>query len=514
MSEDSAADDGRSWGWAALAGAVSLGLGLGVGELVAGLMARAETPFVAVGEAFIDLVPPWLKDLAVELFGRNDKRALLVGMALVMSVLGAVIGTVAARRLGLGVALTLGLVVVAAVAVLSRPDTTTTDLLPTLAAGAVGLGALAYLVPRAGPPPRDHPDSALESGRRTFLRATLVLAVGGTAAALAGRWLGARRVGVDAAREMLADGLSLTPAEVPAGADLGVSGAQPWRTPNDTFYRIDTAFQVPLVDPGDWRLRVHGMVENELDLSFADLIGLGLVDRWVTLACVSNPVGGDLVGNARWTGVPIAEVLRLAKPSPDADAVLSTSDDGWTAGTPLEALTDGRDSLLAVGMNGEPLPVEHGFPVRMVVPGLYGYVSATKWVVDLEVTRFDRFDAYWTTRGWSEQGPIKVASRIDVPRNDVEAGMVVVAGSAWSQHVGIEAVEVRVDDGEWHRATLGEVPSADTWRQWSWEWDAPAGEHRLQVRATTADGEVQTSDAAPPAPDGSTGWHSVSVDVR
>ncbi|HEU0042128.1 MAG TPA: molybdopterin-dependent oxidoreductase, partial [Jiangellaceae bacterium] len=302
---------------------------------------------------------------------------------------------------------------------------------------------------------------------------------------------------------------------VPAGADLEVSGAEPWQTPNEVFYRIDTALSVPLVRAEDWQLRVHGMVDHEVRLQYSDLVEMGLVDRWLTLTCVSNEVGGGLAGNAFWTGVPIADVLALAGPHPDADAVLSTSQDGWTAGTPLEVLTDGRDALLAVGMNGSPLPVEHGFPVRMVVPGLYGYVSATKWVVDLEVSRFDEFDAYWSTRGWSERGPVKVASRIDVPRGgaSVSAGTVAVAGVAWAQHRGIEAVEVRVDGEDWARARLADVPSPDTWRQWVWEWDAAPGRHDLEVRAITADGETQTGERSPVAPDGATGWHRITVEV-
>jgi DMSO/TMAO reductase YedYZ molybdopterin-dependent catalytic subunit len=231
---------------------------------------------------------------------------------------------------------------------------------------------------------------------------------------------------------------------------------------------------------------------------------------------VSNSVGGSLIGNALWTGVRVSDVLGIAGPHPDADAVLSTSHDGWTCGTPLDVLTDGRDSLFAVAMNGEPLPVEHGFPVRMVVPGLYGYVSATKWVVDLEVSRFDEITAYWTSRGWSERGPVKVSSRIDVPRSGatVRSGQVAVAGVAWAQHRGIDAVEVRVDGGPWQRAELGAVPSTDTWRQWVWRWDADEGRHDLDVRAITSDGEVQTEAQRPPAPDGATGWHRVSVTVE
>ena len=303
---------------------------------------------------------------------------------------------------------------------------------------------------------------------------------------------------------------------VPAGADLRVRGLTPWRTPVATFYRVDTALGTPLVDPYDWRLRVHGRVERELELSFDDLLGRELVEAWVTLTCVSNQVGGDLAGNARWTGVRVADVLREAGVRPGADAVRTRSADGWTAGTPLDVLTDGRDALLAVAMDGEPLPVEHGFPVRMVVPGLYGYVSATKWLVELEVTRFADFTAYWTDKGWAAQAPVKTASRIDVPSgsDSVPVGRVAVAGVAWAQHRGVAKVEVRVDDGPWAVARLAGVPSDDTWRQWVLMWDATPGVHLLTVRATDGTGAVQTEVPSPPMPGGATGWHSVEVEVR
>jgi DMSO/TMAO reductase YedYZ molybdopterin-dependent catalytic subunit len=349
------------------------------------------------------------------------------------------------------------------------------------------------------------------------MKAAGVTAAAAVVAAAAGSLLGGRRRAVEASRTEVDLSLPrpLPAAEPVRGADLGIDGGEPWLTPNDEFYRIDTALSVPLIHPDDWRLRVHGMVDEEVVLRFDDLAALGLVDRWVTLCCVSNTVGGSLIGNALWTGVRVADVLGLAGPHADADAVLSTSHDGWTCGTPLDVLTDGRDALFAVAMNGEPLPVTHGFPVRMVVPGLYGYVSATKWVVDLEVSRFDDITAYWTSRGWSEQGPVKVASRIDVPRNDarVPPGQVTVAGVAWAQHRGISAVEVRVDGGPWQEAELAEVPSTDTWRQWVWRWDAGEGEYLLEVRAITADGEEQDGTERPPAPDGATGWHGVSVTV-
>ncbi len=301
----------------------------------------------------------------------------------------------------------------------------------------------------------------------------------------------------------------------PKGAQLDVKGIEPWLTTQDRFYRIDTALSVPQILPEDWELRIHGLVDNELTLTYRDLLDRGLDDAWITLCCVSNQVGGDLISNAHWSGVLIADVLADAGVHDDADAILSTSEDGWTCGTPLAAVTDGRNALLAMAMNGEPLTPEHGFPVRMVVPGLYGYVSATKWVVDLEVTRFSDFSAFWTDRGWSEEGPIKTQSRIDVPKSgaDVVAGEVVVAGIAWAQHTGIAKVEISVDGGEWAEALLAADPSIDTWRQWSYRWAATTGEHEISVRATDKGGYVQTGELADVVPDGATGWHTVTVNV-
>jgi DMSO/TMAO reductase YedYZ molybdopterin-dependent catalytic subunit len=298
---------------------------------------------------------------------------------------------------------------------------------------------------------------------------------------------------------------------VPAGAELDVPGTAPWRVPNDSFYRIDTALVVPAVDPGTWRLRIHGMVDKPLTLTFRDLLDRTLTQDWVTICCVSNPVGGDLIGNAFWSGVKVSELLAEAGVHPDADAVKQTSKDGWTCGTPVQALTDGRNAMLAVAMNGQPLPVEHGFPVRMIVPGLYGFVSATKWVVDLEVTRFDRFSAYWTQRGWSAHGPVKTESRIEVPGDggDVKAGSVRVGGHAWAQHTGIAKVEYRLDGEPWRVAELGRVPGNDTWVQWAGTVDVPPGGHTLVVRATDRSGYTQTAVRRDVVPDGATGWHTV-----
>jgi DMSO/TMAO reductase YedYZ molybdopterin-dependent catalytic subunit len=303
---------------------------------------------------------------------------------------------------------------------------------------------------------------------------------------------------------------------LPAGVSVNVAGVGPFITPNADFYRIDTALVTPLLRAEDWSLRIHGLVEREITVTYADLLKSALVERDVTLMCVSNEVGGDLTGNARWLGLPIGPLLTRAGPAGNADMVLSKSSDGFTAGTPLKVLTDGRDALLAIGMNGEPLPVEHGFPVRMVVPGLYGYVSATKWVVDLKVTRFDQDEGYWTPRGWSALGPVKTQSRFDVPEDldRVPAGTVTLAGIAWAQHRGISGVEVRIGDGDWQPAILGAEASVDTWRQWYYRWTAAAGRYRLQVRATDQTGETQTAAAAAPAPDGATGYHTIDVTVE
>jgi DMSO/TMAO reductase YedYZ molybdopterin-dependent catalytic subunit len=300
---------------------------------------------------------------------------------------------------------------------------------------------------------------------------------------------------------------------VPAGADLELPGLAGYVTGNDTFYRIDTALVPPRVDPDTWQLRIHGRVRNPYTIDFAELLSRPMVERYITLCCVSNEVGGDLIGNARWLGVPVADLLAAAEPEPGADQVVSRSVDGWTCGSPTEVLTDGRDALLAVGMNGQPLPLEHGFPARVVVPGLYGYVSACKWIAEIELSSFDDFDAYWIPRGWAARAPVKTQSRIDTPRGRATAGPVMVAGVAWAQHRGVERVEVRVDGGQWQEATLADTVSTDTWRQWSWRWEATAGEHELAVRATDATGEVQPEERRSPAPDGATGWHTVRVTV-
>jgi DMSO/TMAO reductase YedYZ molybdopterin-dependent catalytic subunit len=287
----------------------------------------------------------------------------------------------------------------------------------------------------------------------------------------------------------------------------------PFITPNAEFYRIDTALVAPQIRPGSWKLDVGGMVDRPFTLSYQDLLDRPLVERDLTLVCVSNEVGGRYTGTARWLGVSLRDVLMEAGVQPGADQLVSRSADGWTAGTPTSVVMDGRDALIAIGMNGEPLPVSHGFPARLVVPGLYGFVSATKWLVELELSTFASFDPYWARRGWAKQAPIKTMARIDTPRGlaSLPAGRVAIAGMAWAPHRGIKAVEVGIDGGAWQQARLGDVPSNDTWRQWVLEWDAPPGRHTITVRATDGDGALQTPDRAAPIPDGASGWHSIVV---
>ncbi len=503
---------------AALAGVVAASVTVALAELLAALLVRTgrsggtPSPVLAVGDTFIDHTPAWLKDWAVGAFGTHDKTALLVGMAIVLVVAAAGAGVVGAVRRPLGLLVVVVLAAVAAAAVLSRPHARAVDVLPVVLATVAGLVVLGVLLDRH----RQAASTGRPVDRRSFLAfagGTAVLAVvgAGLSRVVAG---GARAVA--ASRAMLR--LPVATTSVTAStASLDVPGITPFLTPPGDFYRIDTALVVPQVSTGDWRLRVHGMVEQPFELTFDQLLSLPMTETLLTLTCVSNEVGGDLVGNQRWLGHPIRELLARARPLRDADMVLSTSADGWTAGTPLDVLTDpGCDALLAIGMAGEPLPVEHGFPARMVVPGLYGYVSATKWVIDLEVTRFDRAEGYWTPRGWSARGPVKTESRIDVPRlgDAVHAGTVVVAGVAWAQHRGVRAVEVRVDEGPWQTATLGSGGNDDTWRQWVWRWEATPGAHTLQVRATDGTGAVQTGVEAPPAPDGASGWHTRYLTVQ
>ncbi|MDQ3358475.1 MAG: molybdopterin-dependent oxidoreductase [Actinomycetota bacterium] len=515
----------RPWASAMVTGVAAGAVTLGVAELAALALARTAgsegtpSPLLAVGGAFVDRTPPALKDFAIATFGTNDKIALFVGMALTLTLVCAAIGLLGTPRADgrdglrlLGLVLFALVGVVGVTAVLSRPGAAPLDTAPTVLGVIIGLGVLNWLWGRLRGASRE---GAAAPSRRAVLAWGGGLTVLGAIGMVAGRMLNQAGEVVQAARQGLQVPKAPEPVTVPDGADLDIQGLDPYISPNDDFYRIDTALSVPQVDPGTWRLRVTGMVDQEVEIDFAELLEQDMIETLVTLTCVSNTVGGNLVDNALWTGWPIRELLDRAGVSPDADMILSTSVDGWTAGTPIEALTDERNAILAVAMNGEPLPPQHGFPVRMVVPGLYGYVSATKWVTELKVTTFAADEGYWTPRGWAERGPIKTQSRIDVPSRDgqVEAGEVVVAGVAWAQTRGISMVEVQVDEGDWQEATLAEQPSIDSWVQWSLPWQAEEGEHTIAVRATDGDGQTQTEELAQPVPDGASGWHTIDVRV-
>ncbi len=509
---------------------------LGGGELAAGLLRPQSSPLVAVGGAVIDLTPTPVKEFAVSTFGAYDKLILIGTIVAVLLAAAVLLGFLAAagRRI-LAAAGVAGLGALGALAAGTRPAAVPLDVAPPLVAAGVGALTLLLLTRAAtgtAPPSRNTgtapslenpegtgaapakeggalPDGGTApSGSRR--RAFLLTGAGAGAAFAAGRLLSSR---VPATTELALPAPASPARPLPAGTDLRVPGLSPFVTPAADFYRVDTALVVPRPDLASWTLRVHGT--RTIELTMADVLGRGLIERDITLTCVSNEVGGPYAGNARWLGVPLPVLLREAGVPAGADQLLSTSADGWTCGTPMEIVMDGRDAMLAVGMNGRALPAERGFPARLLVPGLYGYVSATKWVVDLRMTRYADERAYWTERGWAVDAPVKTMSRIDVPAplKRLRAGTVRVAGVAWAQHRGIAAVEVRVDGGPWQEATLAATPGPDTWRQWTWTWRATPGVHTLEARATDATGRVQQSSRVTPFPDGATGWHSVVVTV-
>lgn len=506
----------RRWAAHAISGVLAAGVVLGVGELVALPINPDASPFYAVGATTVDRTPAWAREFAIDTFGTNDKPALFIGMSILIVLLGAVAGLLERRRRPIGSLILVLLGAVGVYAALQRPTADAMYVFPTLVGVVAGVATLRLLITQLEVPLSPGVADSWLPRRQFLLLAGAALAVAAAAGA-AGKFVGQRIAGAVANREDFVVPTAADPAPpIPAGADIAIAGASTYITPNDDFYRIDTALLVPQLTTDSWELRIHGMVDREMTLSFDDLVARTPIERVITLTCVSNEVGGVLAGNAKWIGYPMKDLLDEVGVHPDADMLLSTSVDGFTVGTPVEIVTDGRDAILAVAMNGEPLPFEHGYPVRQVVPGLYGFVSATKWVTEWELTRFDKVEAYWTQRGWGAQAPIKTSSRIEVPAAlaPIEPGQVLVAGTAWAQHRGIEKVEVRVDNGEWQPATLAQEYSIDTWRQWSWMWDAGSGLHTVQVRATDLDGNVQVEERTPPIPGGATGWHTRSFTVK
>jgi len=498
---------------AAVVGVLAVAAALGFGHLAAGVASPASSPFLAVGDTVIRSSPQFLTEFAKTTFGVADKPILLAGMAVVIAAVSAGAGLASRRRIAPGLVVVAVLGVLGLAAVVFAPVFAPADLVAPVVALVVGLvvfSGLHVLAVRAHRPDAGAGAGAALSRRAVLIGSSAAVAVASLGAGAGGLLLGAvgdsrQRVTEQLARLRLSE---RAPA-IPAGAAFPEQGTPTFITPNRDFYRIDVALRVPAQQAQDWSMPIHGMVDNPFTLTFDDLLARPLVERTITMTCVSNPVGGDLISTANFVGVELRDLLLEAGVRPGADQIYSTSIDGWYTGTPTEVLLEpGRGALLAIGMNGEALPPEHGFPVRMVVPGLYGYVSATKWVVDIEATTFDARPGYWLERGWAREAPIKTQSRIDTPRGfaTVPAGRVTVAGIAWSQPTGISRVEVRMDGGPWREAELSAEVSGDTWRMWRAEFDLAPGSHTVQTRATDRDGGTQTEQRADPIPDGASGW--------
>ena len=499
--------------WPRLSGVVAVAAALATGEFLSGLIEGAPSPVVAVGDMVIDFTPGDLARQAIAVFGRNDKPALVIGTTLIALLIGSALGRKAAENRLVGDVGFVGFGVLGIFASARLADGTPAAVIPlvfAVVAGIATLRVLLFLAPDEGAAaqPRGSHRSvpgAGEAERRVFLGFAGAAAVAAMVLAAGGRRLRDRFSAEKAREQVRLTAADRPAAPLPGDVDFGIDGLSSFVTPNSDFYRIDTALTIPQVDPASWRLRVKGMVDQELDFTYDDILAMPMDEVDVTISCVSNEVGGGLVGNARWLGTRIDRILDDAAVDPNATQLVGRSVDGYTCGFPV-AQTRDRDAILAVGMNGEPLPVVHGFPVRMIVPGLYGYVSATKWLSELELATFDDFDQYWVKRGWVEIAPVRTQCRIDTPRGAAPAGKVAVAGVAWAPHIGISKVEVRVDGGSWQEAQLAGVPGDDTWRQWLFEWDVGPGEYVVEARATDGEGVTQTDERAAPFPSGATGY--------
>ena len=518
------------WTFGIAAGLVAAAAGLAAAELASAASNTLQSPVLDVGDRVVDSVPNSIKTLAIDWFGTKDKVALLTGIGGVVALYAAALGVLALTRLWrLAIAGATAVGVIGAYASQSsRRAAPWWAVTPSVVGGLVaaltllalrrallGRGSLAW---RAGVERgTDEPDGDVSTAidRRHFLYATGATAVGALAIGTSGHALATRSDVADQRRSLRLPRPRRALEPVVAGAAAGVTGVSPFVTPNDDFYRIDTALTVPRVSIDSWELSVTGLVSRPLTLSYADLLSREIVEADITLTCVSNEVGGKLIGNARWLGVRLDDLLDEAGVDAAADQIVGRSVDGYTCGFPVAAL-DGRNALIAIGMNGEPLPLEHGYPARLIVPGLYGYVSATKWLTEIELTTFDEFDQYWVRRGWVDDAPIKIQSRIDTPKGltKLAAGTVAVGGVAWAQTRGIDRVEIQIDDGDWQATQLATEQSVDTWRQWSAAWDAAPGRHTIRVRATETGGAIQTDERSEPFPSGATGQHQIVVIVE
>lgn len=495
------------------AGVLATLAGVAAGHLAASLLTPASSPVLAVGSAVIDLTPTPVKEYAVREFGTKDKPLLIGSVFIATLILAAVAGYLAKKRFAQGAALIVILVAIAGIAAITRPAATLVDVVPALAGALVAVGALAWLVrarqPKATEPSTDSPEPVTPTGRRT------VLALGGVAALAVAA--GAAGTYIGKARTKIGNITFAKPADpapaFPEGLEVKYDGISSLRTPTEKFYKVDTKLAVPIVDVDTWKLSVGGDVSNPFSITFDELAAMPLVERDITLTCVSNEVGGTYVGSARWLGVPVTDLLDRAKVGSTADQLLSVDVEGFKISTPLEVVRDGRDAMIAIAMNGERLTRDHGFPARLVTPGVYGFVGATKWLEKLTLTTYAKDKAYWTERDWATDAPIKISARIDTPKplSTIKKGDTVIGGVAWAQTRGIGKVEVRIDGEAWQQAKLGPEVGVDYWRQWYIPWKATAGQHMLAVRATTKDGDVQTDVRMTPFPEGSSGVQEVVV---
>ena len=501
----------------AFVGLVAGALAVTTGMVVAAL-GNVASPIDAVGSSFIDRTPRWLKELAIEWFGTNDKTALRVGIVVVLILVSLISGSLSNKSPSPLIGAIVVFSILGALSASERTGSTWVSIAAPCVGSLAGIAIALFMLRQINNQwllkhfPRES-QVPLGWDRRRFIRSASTASVG--AVVLGALAQNGEQNRIDRIESQIPDSLPGTVESSNNYDNASAPGELSYITPNDDFYRIDTALSFPNVDLDTWQLRIHGMVDNEIVLSYQDILDMPQIERTITICCVSNEIGGPYIGNAVWQGVLLKDLLERAGVNRDAEQVFSRSIDGWTCGFPLEVALDGRDAMLAIGMNGEPLPLEHGFPARLIVPGIYGYVSATKWLKEIVINKWSDAMGYWIPLGWARDAPIKTQSRIDVPRKkqELQAGPNKIAGVAWAQHTGIEKVEVRIDDGEWNTTELSDDLTDDAWRLWTYDWMATSGKHTIQVRATDKSGYTQTDVVTSVAPDGATGWHTRKVEV-